>query len=148
MNLHIWVDSSPEKSLKIEQFIERPHWTIYWETTFLLIRNKKDILSLGLINFYVTVPSRTRALTKSRSKSTPGVKVNTRRCLGEQTPSASVVKKRRRQGKASPRWRHRPTRASPDQTVLKQGNHRVVPRYPWVGNTMEGATPWEGLRSR
>ena len=53
----------------------------------------------------------------------------------------------RRQDKASPRGRRRPTRASPDQTVLKQGNHSVVPRYPWVGKTMEGATPWEGLRS-
>jgi len=58
---------------------------------------------LGSNSFNVTVPSRTRALTKSRSKSTPGVKVNTRRCLGEETPSASVVKKVRRQGKASPR---------------------------------------------
>ena len=51
---------------------------------------------------FAAVPSRTRALTKSRSKSTPGVKVNTRRCLGEETLSASVVKKRRRQGKVSP----------------------------------------------
>ena len=82
------------------------------------------------------------------SKSTPGVKVNTRRCLGEETPNASVAKKKRRQGKASPRWRRRPTRASPDQILLRQGNHSVVPRYPWVGKTMEGATPWEGLRSR
>jgi len=49
------------------------------------------------------VPSRTRALTKSRSKSTPEVKVNTRRRIGEETLSASITKKRRRQGKASPR---------------------------------------------
>jgi len=56
-----------------------------------------------LISDNGTVPSRIRALTKSRSKSTPGVKVNTRRRLGEETPSASVAKRKRRQGKASPR---------------------------------------------
>ena len=50
-----------------------------------------------------TVPSRIRALTKSRSKSTPEVKVNTRRRLGEETPSTSVAKRKRRRGKASPR---------------------------------------------
>jgi len=48
--------------------------------------------------FMSTVPSRIRALTKSRSKSTPGVKVHKRRCLGEETPSASVAKARRRLG--------------------------------------------------
>jgi len=26
----------------------------------------------------------------------------------------------------------------------EQGNHSVAPRYPWVGKTMEGVTPWEG----
>ena len=97
---------------------------------------------------YMIVPSLIRALTKSRSKSTPRVKVNTRHCLDEETPSASVVKRKHRQGKASPRWRRRPTRASPDKTLLKQGNHSAAPRYPWVGKTMEGATPWEGLKSR
>jgi len=49
------------------------------------------------------VPSRIRALTKSRSKSTSGVKVNVRRRLGEETPSASVAKRKRRQGKVLPR---------------------------------------------
>jgi len=90
---------------------------------------------------YRPVPGRWLSQGRSqhqRSKSTPGVKVNTRRRLGEETLSASVTKKRRRQGKASPRWRRRPTRASPDQTILKQGNHSVVPRYPQVGKTMEG----------
>ena len=41
-------------------------------------------------------------MTKSRSKSTSGVKVNIRRRLGEETPSASVAKRRRRLVKASP----------------------------------------------
>ena len=69
--------------------------------------------------FYRIVPSRIRALTKSRSKSTPGVKVNTRRRLGEETPSTNVAKRKRRQGEASPRWRCRPTRASPRSNVIK-----------------------------
>ena len=51
----------------------------------------------------VAVPSLIRALTKSMSKSTPGVKVNTRRYLDEETPSASVAKAWRRQEEASPR---------------------------------------------
>ena len=50
-----------------------------------------------------SVPSRIRALTKSRSKSTSGLKVNIRRRLGEETPSASVATRKRRQGRASPR---------------------------------------------
>ena len=116
-------------------------WYTCWKTLFQHTHSLRNPIKKS-------VPSRTRALTKSRSKSTPGVKVNTRRCLGEETPSASVARARRRLGKASPRWRRRPTRASPDQTVPKQGNRRVVPRYPWVGKTMVGATPWEGLRSR
>jgi len=29
----------------------------------------------------------------------------------------------------------------------EQGNHSVAPRYPWVGKTMEGVTPWESLRA-
>ena len=49
------------------------------------------------------VPSRIRALTKSRSKSTSGLKVNIRRRLGEETPSVSVATRKRRQGRASPR---------------------------------------------
>jgi len=63
--------------------------------------------------------SRIRALTKSRSKSTPGVKVNTRRRLGEETPSTSAAKRKRSQGEASPRWRRRPTRASPGSNIIK-----------------------------
>ena len=42
--------------------------------------------------FKVCVPSRIQALTKSRSKSTFGVKVNIRRRLAEETPSASVAR--------------------------------------------------------
>ena len=49
------------------------------------------------------VPSRIRALTKPRSKSTSGVKVNIRRRLGEETPSASIAEAGRRQEEASPR---------------------------------------------
>ena len=41
-------------------------------------------------------------MTKSKSKSTPGVKVSTRRRLGEETPRAGFAKRKRRQGKASP----------------------------------------------
>ena len=58
---------------------------------------------LGFDHIKELVPSRIRALTMSRSKSTSGVKVNVRRRLGEETPSASVAKRKRRQGKASPR---------------------------------------------
>jgi len=35
---------------------------------------------------------------------TSGVKVNTRRRLGEETPSTSAAKRKRRQEEASPRW--------------------------------------------
>jgi len=49
----------------------------------------------------------------------PRVKVNTRRRLDEETPSTSVAKRKRRQGEASPRWRHRPTRASPRSNIIK-----------------------------
>ena len=87
--------------------------------------------------------TRIRALTKSKSKSTPEVKVNTRRRLGEETPSASFAKRKRRlgEGVAQPGRRQ-------DQISLSQGSHSAAPRYPWVGKTMEGAMPWEGLRSR
>ena len=44
------------------------------------------------------VSSNIRALTKSRSKSMSGVKVNIRRRLGEETPSDSIAKGKRRQG--------------------------------------------------
>ena len=92
---------------------------------------------------FLSVPSRIRALTKSRSKSTPGVKVNERRRLGKETPRGSVAKARRHlcEGVAQPGRRQ-------DQISLRQGNHRAVPRYPWAGKTMERATPWEGLGSR
>ena len=49
----------------------------------------------------------------------PGVKVNIRRRLDEGTPSTSVAKRKRRQGEASPRWRRRPTRASPRSNIIK-----------------------------
>ena len=99
----------------------------------------KDLIAVPNI----AVSSRIRALTKSRSKSTPGVKVNTRRRLGEETPSSSVAKARRRLGEGVAQPGHRQ-----DQISLRQGNHSGVPRYPWVGKTMEGATPWEDLKSR
>ena len=57
--------------------------------------------------------------------------------------SEVFTRNKARQGKAS----FQPGRRQ-DQISLRQGNHSVVPRYPWVGKTMEGATPWEGLRSR
>ena len=63
----------------------------------------------------ILVPSRIRVLTTS----TPGVKVNTRRCLGEETPSTNVAKRKRRQGEPSPRWRRRPTKASPRSNIIK-----------------------------
>jgi len=90
-----------------------------------------------------SVPSRIRALTKSRSKSTSGVKVNVRRRPGEGTPSASVAKARRRLGEGVAQLGRRQRQMS-----QRRGDHSVAPRYPWVGKTMEGATPWEGLKSR
>ena len=51
---------------------------------------------------------------------------------GEATPSASIAQAARRQGKMS----------------QKQGSRSVAPRYPWVGKTMEGVTPWEDLKPR
>jgi len=62
-----------------------------------------QLKSEGTKTNFTRVPSRIRALTKSRSKSTSGVKVNIRRRLGEETPSASVAKCQRRQEEASPR---------------------------------------------
>jgi len=109
----------------------------FFSSHFLLLKYYNQALIL------VPVPSRIRALTKSRSKSTPGVKVHTRRRLGKETPSANIAKARRRlgEGVAQPGRRQ-------DQISLSQGNHSAVTRYPWVGKTMEGATPWEGLKSR
>ena len=75
-------------------------------------------------------------------KSTQGVAWVKRRHVPV-TPRGSIAKARRclGEGVAQPGRR-------PDQILLRQGNHSVVPRYPWVGKTMEGATTWEGLRSR
>ena len=49
-------------------------------------------------SMFKAVPSRIRALTKSRPKSTSGVKVNVRRRLGE-----GIAQLRRRPNRASPR---------------------------------------------
>ena len=67
------------------------------------------------------VPSHTRALTKSRSKSTPGVKVNTRRCLGEEMLSASVTKKRRRLGEGVARSNSTKARQSQCSSPIPMG---------------------------
>ena len=74
--------------------------------------NSASLSSFFAISWRIqTVPSCIRALTKSRSKSTSGVKVNIRRRLGEETPSAGVAKRKRRQGKvilpATRTWRNR-----------------------------------------
>ena len=61
-------------------------------------RSLEELARTMLSESSLPVPSRTWVLTKSRSKSTSGVKVNIRRRLGEETPSASVAKRKRRQG--------------------------------------------------
>ena len=74
-----------------------------------LRREIKDLVklheytSLKKVFHLVIVPSRIQALTKSRSKSTSGLKVNIRRRPGKETPSASVATRKHRQGQASPR---------------------------------------------
>ena len=76
------------------------------------------------------------------------VKVNIGRRLGEATPSASIAKRKRRQDKASPRAGDAKVGRRQGKMSRKQGNHSVAPRYPWVGKTMDGVTPWEGLKPR
>ena len=63
------------------------------------------------------VPSRIRALTKSKSKSTAGVKVNARRRLGGETPRGSVAKARRRLGQGV---------AQPGRRQIKQCKNKAI----------------------
>jgi len=64
--------------------------------------NKLKILSkLKMLFHLCTVPY--PGVDKVKVKVNVGVKVNIRRRLGEATPSASIAKRKRRQGKASPR---------------------------------------------
>jgi len=86
----------------------------------------------------------------------------------EASPKRSIAKERHRQAKASPskhiaQERHRPREALPSKGIAKQ-RHRpkegvtkirrrqektypsgdidgVIPRCPWLGKTVEGATP-------
>jgi len=83
---------------------------------------------------------------KVKVKVSVEVKVNIRRRLGEATPSASIAKTGRRQDKTSPRVGVAQLGRRQGKMSQKQGNHSVAPRYPWVGKTMEGVTPWEGLK--
>ena len=76
------------------------------------------------------------------------VKVNIRRRPGEATPSASIAQAGRRQDKTSLRAGVAKVGRRQGKMSQKQGNHSVAPRYPWVGKTMEGVTPWEGLKPR
>jgi len=76
------------------------------------------------------------------------VKVNIRRRLGEATPRASIAQAGRRQDKTSPRAGVAKVGRRQGKVSQKQGNHSVAPRYPWVGKTMEGVTPWKGLKPR
>jgi len=69
------------------------------------------------------------------------VKVNIRRRLGETTPSTSIAK-----AGASPRGSVAKVGHRQGKTSQEQGNHSVAPRYPWVGKTVEGVTPWEALK--
>ena len=54
---------------------------------------------------------------------------------------------RRRKDKASPKKgvaeiRRRLDKVPPRYDVAQQATGNVTPRYPWVGKTMEGVTPW------
>jgi len=56
-------------------------------------------------------------------------------------PSIRVAKIRRRPVVVAKVGRRQGT------MTQERGNHSVAPRYPWVGKTMEGVTPWESLRA-
>ena len=105
---------------------------------------------------YIHVPSRPQVLTKVNVKAkvniwwdhSKGPKKEVKRLT-----ASGVAKRRRRQNKASPRegvanTRRRQAKASPREGVAKPGIDSVTPRYPWVGKTVEGVTPREGLRPR
>jgi len=64
------------------------------------------------------------------------------------TPSASIAKRKRRQDNTSPRAGVAKVGRRQGKMSQEQGNHGVAPRYPWVGKTMEGVMPWEGLKPR
>jgi len=95
---------------------------------------------------YCTVPY--PGVDKVKVKVSIEVQVNTRRRLGEATPSVSIAKTGRRQDKTSPRARVVQLGRRQGKMSQRQGNHNVAPRYPWVGKTMEGVTPLEGLKPR
>ena len=95
-----------------------------------------------MIFYIIFIPSRTRALTKSRSKSTPEVKVNTRgqsqhqrskstpevkvntgRRLGEEILSASAVKK---EGIAKARGRLDEGVAQPGRRQIKRYQSKAI----------------------
>ena len=123
----------------------------------LFANRDKCTFCVDSVVFLGFVPSRIRALTKSKSKSTPGVKVNIRRRLDKGTPSASFAKRKRRQGKAPPRRRRRPTRASPRANIIKskQSQHdSPIPRgrkdHGGSGAVVRPQVPiiWEVIKRR
>ena len=89
--------------------------------------NKMDTFADNQRNLYRPVSG--SWLSQGQSQ-TPGVKVNARRRLSGETPSASIAKRKRRQGKASPRWRRRPTRASPRSNIIKSRRSRCGSPIP------------------